>query len=176
MIIITSKILITRFRTVSLTKVISRFVFSNLLSSRPQSALQSPYYRSTPIDPLQEWYPQTMIQTSNRCQSADPSSSGLFSTYPEQQPQSLNSYSLDSHLNTSHYRSTSSITPNLFDYQQKTQTSVSQDNIDKQQNDQTSLTRYVKMLLERSPTHDENKLSNSKFQNIFYLLRMFFFL
>ena len=53
-------------------------------------------YRSTPIDPLQEWYPQTSLHSNNnhltnRSQSADPSSSGLFSTYPEQQPQSLNS-------------------------------------------------------------------------------------
>jgi hypothetical protein len=145
-----------------------------LLSSRPQSALQAPFFRSTPIDPLQEWYPQTITQISNRSHSADPSSSGLFSTYPDQkqyqQPQSLNSFSLDSHLNTSHYRSTSSVTPNFLDHQQYVQPTISKDSIDKHENDQTNLTRYVKMLLERSPTQDDNKLSNRKFLKLVYFL------
>ena len=156
------------------------FSSSRLLSSRPQSALQSPFYRSTPIDPLQDWYPQTSLhsnnnQLTNRSQSTDHTNSGLFSTNPshnyqqQQQQRSSNSYSLDSNLNTSHYhqpaipshRSTSSITSNLIDNQQEVQATISKDSIERQQYDQTSstnesLTRYVKMLLERSPTQDHN--------------------
>ncbi|CAF3017810.1 unnamed protein product [Rotaria sp. Silwood2] len=163
---------------------------NHLLSSQPHSTLQSPFYRSTPIDSLQEWYPQTMTQSSlhtnnnnnnnqltNRSHSADPiSNSGLFSIYPsttyEQQQKSSNSFSLDSNLNMNHiyqpvvssYRSTSSITTNLFDHQQEVQETLSKDSIENQHNDQTSstnesLARYVKMLLERSPTQDNNTLN-----------------
>jgi hypothetical protein len=158
------------------------FFFSRLLTSESHSALQSPFYRSTPIDSLQEWYPQSNINhLTNRSQSADPTSSGLFSTYPSHnQQQSSNFFSLDSNLNRSHYhpqltipshRSMSSI-----DHQQEVQATISKDSIEKQQNDQTSstnesLTKYVKMLLERSPTQDNNT-SKSKFKKkkrIFYL-------
>ncbi|CAF2492428.1 unnamed protein product [Rotaria sp. Silwood2] len=163
---------------------------NHLLSSQPHSTLQSPFYRSTPIDSLQEWYPQTMTQSSlhtnnnnnnnqltNRSHSADPiSNSGLFSIYPsttyEQQQKSSNSFSLDSNLNMNHiyqpvvssYRSTSSITTNLFDHQQEVQVTLSKDSIENQHNDQTSstnesLARYVKMLLERSPIQDNNTLN-----------------
>ena len=64
------------------------------------------------------------------------------------------------------YRSTSSITSNLMENQQEIQDTLSKDSIDRQQHDQTSstnesLARYVKMLLERSPTHDQ-KASQSK--------------
>jgi len=129
--------------------------------------------RSTPIDSLQEWHPQPSFQLNNnhRSHSADPTNSGLFSTYPSnnQQQSSANSFSLDSHLNTSHYyplarpsyRPISSISTNFIDHQQDIQGTISKDSIDKQQNDQTSstnesLTKYVKMLLERSPTQDTN--------------------
>ncbi len=166
------------------------FFFSRLLSSQQHSTLQSTFFRSTPIDPMQEWYPQPVPPSSlqsnnnnltNRSRSADPTNSGLFSTYPShnqqqhQQQSSSNSFSLDSHLNTSHYyqsampshRSTSSITPNFLDYQQEVQPTISKDSIEKPQHDQTSstnesLTRYVKMLLERSPTED-NHASKRKF-------------
>ncbi len=185
MIIIQSQFFIINFHS----KTISRF--SRLLSSQPHSALQSPFFRSTPIDPMQDWYSQPIPPSSlqsntnpltNRCHSADPTNSGLFSTYPSHnQPQqsSSNSFSLDSHLNTSHYyqsampsnRSTSSITPNFLDYQQEVQPTISKDSIEKPQNDQTSstnesLTRYVKMLLERSPAQDNNT-SKRKFSLIY---------
>jgi hypothetical protein len=132
---------------------------------------------------MQGWYPQSTTNLlTNRCRSADPTSSGLFSTYPSQsqppQQSSSNSFSLDSHLNTSHYyqsampsyRSTSSITPNYLEHQQEVQPTISKDSIEKPQNDQTSstnesLTRYVKMLLERSPNQDNNT-SKRKF-NLF---------
>ncbi|CAF0720912.1 unnamed protein product [Adineta steineri] len=162
---------------------------NRLLSSRPQSALQSPFYRSTPIDPLQDWYPQTSQHSNNnyltnRSQSTDVSNNGLFSNHPpphnyqpqqqqQQQHPSTNSYSLDSNLNTSHYhqqaiptyRSSSSITSNLFDNQQEIQATISKDSIERQQYDQTSstnesLSRYVKMLLERPPNQEQN-LSNN---------------
>jgi len=63
-----------------------------------------------------------------------------------------------------------------IDHQQEVQATISKDSIEKQQNDQTSstnesLTKYVKMLLERSPTQDNNT-SKSKFKKkkrIFYL-------
>ncbi|CAF0861264.1 unnamed protein product [Adineta ricciae] len=159
---------------------------NRLLSSRPPSALQSPFYRSTPIDSQQDWYPQSSHSSNNnnhphsltqRSQSADPTNSGFFSVYPSQQysssshqqpTHSSNSYSLDSNLNTSHYqqpampsyRSTSSMTSNLMENQQEIQGTLSKDSIDRQQHDQTSstnesLAKYVKMLLERSPTHDQ---------------------
>lgn len=149
--------------------------FSRLLSSQPHSALQSPFYRSTPIDPLQEFHPQINNNNNNniltiRSQSADPTISGLFSTYPSNNyQQSSNSYSLDSHLNTSHYHQTalpSHRSISSIDHQQDIQGTISKDSIDKQQNDQTSstnesLTRYVKMLLERSPAQEK---TNSKTQ------------
>jgi len=165
------------------------FDFSRLLPSQPQSTFHSPFLRSTPIDSMQDWYPQPIPQSNtnhlltNRSHSADPSSSGLFVTYPSQfqQPISLpapssSSYStsLDSHLNTSHYqqsalpsyRSVSSVTPNFLEHQQEVQATISKDSIEKQPTDQTSstnesLTRYVKMLLERSPTQD-NQSSKSR--------------
>ncbi|CAF4637401.1 unnamed protein product [Rotaria sp. Silwood1] len=157
---------------------------NHLLSSQPHSTLHSPFFRSTPIDSLPDWYPQTITQSSlhtnnnnqltNRSHSADPiSNSGLFSIYPsnnyEQQQKSSNSFSLDSNLNMNHiyqptvssYRSTSSITTNFVDHQQEVQGTLSKDSIENQQNDQTSstnesLSRYVKMLLERPPTQDHN--------------------
>ena len=152
--------------------------FSRLLSSQPShSGLPSPYFRSTPIDPMQEWYPTTSLQSNNnhltnRSHSADPTSSGLFSTYPSYLPQpqpqtSSNSYSLDSNLNSNLYyqsampthRSTSSLAANYLDHQQDVHPSISKDSIEKTHYDQTSsanqsLTKYVKMLLERSPTQD----------------------
>jgi hypothetical protein len=61
-----------------------------------------------------------------------------------------------------------SISSNFIDHQQEIQATISKDSIEKQQNDQISsanesLTRYVKMLLERSPTQDNNP-SKSKFR------------
>lgn len=128
---------------------------------------------------MQEWYPTTSLQSNNnhlnnRSRSADPTSSGLFSTYPSYLPQpqpqpqtSSNSYSLDSHLNSNLYyqsampthRSTSSLAANYLDHQQDVYPSISKDSIEKTYHDQTSsgnqsLTKYVKMLLERSPTQD----------------------
>ncbi|CAF2011176.1 unnamed protein product [Rotaria magnacalcarata] len=164
---------------------------NHLLSSQPHSNLHSPFYRSTPIDSLQEWYPQTISQPSfhsssnqltNRSQSADPiTNSGLFSIYPshnsdqqqqQQQHSSSNSFSFDSNLNINHiyqpaissYRSTSSMPSKLTDHQQEVQITISRDSIENHQTDQTSstnesLARYVKMLLERSPTQD-NTTSN----------------
>ncbi len=131
---------------------------------------------------MQEWYPQPSLQLNNRSQSADPTNSGLFSIYPSHnsQQQSSNSFSLDSHLNTSHYhqsaipsyRSTSS---NFLDHQQEIQATISKDSIEKPQYDQTSstnesLTRYVKILLERSPTQDNHssKSKSPKKQKLFY--------
>jgi hypothetical protein len=66
------------------------------------------------------------------------------------------------------YRSSSSHTSNMIHQVQGT---ISKDSIEKQQDDQTSstnesLTRYVKMLLERSPTQD--KTANSKFSNLLH--------
>jgi hypothetical protein len=165
------------------------FFSSRVLSSRPHSTLESPFFRSTPIDPLQEWYPQPSLHSNNnhltnRSQSVDHTTNGLLSSYPSHnyQPQSSNSYSLDSNLNTSHYqqpaipsyRSTSSITSNLIDHQQDIQATISKDSIEKQNYDQTSstnesLTRYVKMLLERSPNQDNNS-SYSKCHNLSFFL------
>lgn len=153
-----------------------------LLSSHLFSTQPSPYFRSTPIDPMQEWHPTTSNNNhlTNRSRSADPTSSGLFSTYPSylQQPQaqtSSNSFSLDSHLNSNLYyqsampshRSTSS---NYLDVQP----SMSKDSIEKTHYDQTSsnnqsLTKYVKMLLERSPTQDHQgskSISNLYMRNV----------
>lgn len=170
---------------------------SRLLSSQPShSALQSPYFRSTPIDVMQDWQPTTSLPSNNnhltnRCHSADPTSNGLFSsTYPSylQQPtqqSSSNSFSLDSHLNTNHYyqstmpthRSTSSLTTNFLDHQQDVQPSLSKDSIERTQYDPTSstnqsLTKYVKMLLERSPTQDHQG-SKSKLISIdFFILSL----
>lgn len=127
-------------------------------------------------------------QLTNRSQSADPiSTSGLFSIYPsnnsdklQQQQQPLNrqlssnSFSLDSNLNLNHlyqptissYRSSSSMPSNSTEHQQDVQGTLSKDSIENHQSDQASstnesLTRYVKMLLERSP-HQDKTISNSK--------------
>lgn len=171
------------------TEISSDWIEQNsnrLLASQPtHSALQSPYFRSTPIDPMQDWHPTTSLPSNNnhltnRSRSADPTNHGLFSTYPSYLPQptqqsSSNSFSLDSHLNSNHYyqsampshRSTSSLTTNFLDHQQDVQPSLSKDSIERTQNDQISsnnqsLTKYVKMLLERSPTQDhQGSKSNS---------------
>ena len=126
---------------------------------------------------MQDWWPSSSAPPatnllSSRSHSADPSSSGLFSSFPshhlqQQQPPS-NSLSMDSHLHLADYqpqtapsyRSTSSMAMNFLDHQQEVQGSLSRDSIDRQQNERPSstnesLTRYVKMLLERSPVQEK---------------------
>ena len=150
------------------------------LSSQSHSTLQSPFFRSTPIDPAHDWFPPSLGQPSqdtlsrpmDRSHSADPTSSGLFSTYSSYplQQQPSNSYSVDSHSYPQQpmasYRSSSSLSTNFIDHQQEVRATISKDSIDKQHDESTthaneSLSRYVKMLLERSPTQDRALNSRS---------------
>ena len=64
------------------------------------------------------------------------------------------------------YRSSSSLSTNFIDHQQEVRATLSKDSIDKHEDDPTtqtneSLSRYVKMLLERSPTEDRTSYSRS---------------
>lgn len=146
---------------------------SRLLSSQPHSALHSPFFRSTPIDPMQDWWPPASVPPStnllsSRSHSADPSSSGLFSSFPSQPQQQAppsSSLSMDSHLHLTDYhqqatgpsyRSTSSMAMNFVDHQQEVQGSISKDSIERPSSTNESLSRYVKMLLERSPAQEKN--------------------
>lgn len=117
---------------------------------------------------MQEWMPSSLPQPSthllsNRSHSVDPSSTGLFSTYPSQQPS--HSLSLDNHQYHSQgmpsFRSNSSLGMNFLDHQHDVQPTLSKDSIERANEPTTStsneaLSRYVKMLLERSPNQEKN--------------------
>lgn len=142
------------------------FVFSRFISSsQPHSALHSPFYRSTPIDPMQEWIQPATASTqmlTSRSQSADPSTTGLFSTYSSQTVQQPTpSFSFDGNFNNNQFRSASSLGINLFEHQkqQNVQATMSKDSIERHNDEPTSttneaLSRYVKLLLERSPAEE----------------------
>jgi len=140
-------------------------------SSQPHSALHSPFYRSTPIDSMQEWIQPATASTqmlTSRSQSADPSTTGLFSTYSSQTVQQPTpSFSFDGNFNNNQFRSASSLGINLFEHQkqQNVQSTMSKDSIERPNDEPTSttneaLSRYVKLLLERSPAEEKSSHSH----------------
>ena len=131
---------------------------------------------------MQEWLPPSFPSTNHlnsRSHSADPTSTGIFSTFPsqniQQQQSSSNAFSLDNRLHLAQYqtstfqpyRSASSLATSSFpDHQHEAHGLISTDSIERHQDTQPSsnnesLTRYVKMLLERSPTQEKNTSSKT---------------